>query len=148
MLAHAINRSYLPSSISFFAIAVFIKAAVAAEKPTSARAPDKSPRLHRWTNLDWAHWDIPLFPLFGPFDHQPNFSSIAKDISGGKSALDVYRFREVILAGDEKGITIRLNEQDSRVLKAFAQKHDRRWFVAVAPPKEFSWVSRLLPLAP
>ncbi|SRR6266498_595936 len=131
------NRSYLNSSISLFAITVFITAAVAGEKPTSARASTKSPRLHRWTNLDWAHRDIPLFSLLGPFDHQLDFSAIAKEIRDGKSALDVYAFREVILADDEKGITIRLNQQDSRLLKALAQKHDRGWFVAVAPPKDF-----------
>jgi hypothetical protein len=123
-------------SVSFFAIAVCITAAAAADKP-SAKPSGEPRRLHRWTNLSWEHYDIPLFVLFGPFDRKPDVPAIAKEIHSGKSVIDVYDIREVLLADDDKGIRIRLGEQDTRILKAVLQKHDGRWFVAAAPPKEF-----------
>jgi hypothetical protein len=137
MPLHAMNRSYRKVSVIIFALAVFITGAGVAEKPTSAKPARGSQTLHRWRNLDWAHWDIPLFSLFGPFDHRPDISTVLKEIRDKKSSLDVYGFHEVILADDDKGITIVLGEQDSRLLKALAQKYDGRWFVAVAPPKDF-----------
>src|SRR5687768_17960377 len=94
-------------------------------------------RLRRWTNLNWEHWDYPLFALYGPFDQKPDVSAFAKQIAGKKSALDVLGFREVVLANDDKGITIWLNEHDSRVLKNLIQKNPGRWLVAVAPPRDF-----------
>lgn len=94
-------------------------------------------RLRRWTNLNWEHWDFPLFSLYGPFDQKPDASLVSKQISGKKSALDVAGFREVVLARDDRGITIWLDEQDTRILKNLAQKNPGRWFVAIAPPKDF-----------
>ena len=94
-------------------------------------------RLRRWTNLNWEHWDFPLFSLYGPFDQKPDVAAVLKQISGKKSALDVAGFREVVLTNDDKGIRIWLDEQDSRVLKNVSQKNPGRWLVAVAPPKDY-----------
>jgi hypothetical protein len=103
----------------------------------SAATGAEPERLRRWTNLSWEHWDYPLFSVYGPFDRKPGASAVSKQISGKKSVLDVSGFREVVLAKDYKGITIWLNEQDSRLLKSFAQKNPGQWLVTVAPPKDF-----------
>ena len=121
------NRAHRRFAISVLLIAGFVSAATGAEPG----------RLRRWTSLNWEHWDFPLFALYGPFDQKPDLSAVSKVISGKKSALDVLGFREVVLADDDKGITIWLNEQDSRLLKNLAQKHPGRWLIAVAPPKDF-----------
>jgi hypothetical protein len=133
----AMNRSYRTLSVTVFALTVFTAAASVVEMPTSVNTTHAEPRrLHRWTSLDWAHRDYPLFSLFGPFDHKPGFPAVATEIREKKSALDVYDFREVILAEDEKGMTVGLNEENARVLKGVARKGDRRWFIATAPPKD------------
>ena len=93
-------------------------------------------RLRRWTSLNWEHWDYPLFSLYGPFDQKPDIAIVSK-LSEKKSALHVAGFREVVLAKDDKGIMIWLDEQDSRVLKKLAQKNPGQWLVAVAPPKDY-----------
>jgi hypothetical protein len=131
------NRSYRTLSVTVFALSIFTAAASVIEMPTSANTTHAEPRrLHRWTSLDWAHREYPLFVLFGPFDHKPGFPAVANEIREKKSALDVYDFREVILAEDEKSITIVLNEQDTRILKGLGRKGDRSWFISTAPPKE------------
>ncbi|HWM26497.1 MAG TPA: hypothetical protein VNP98_16900 [Chthoniobacterales bacterium] len=128
------NRSCRNCSVIVFAIAVFITASAVAETPGSGKS--SGGKLRRWTNLPWNHVDFPLFSLFGPFEHKPDVLAVAKAIRS-KSAFDVYGFREVILADDDKGITIGLDDQDRRQLKTLAQKDKRRWFVAAAPPKDF-----------
>ncbi len=130
--SHAVNPSYLRFSIGVFAVAVFVAALAVAP---SAKASDGTGKLRRWTSLPWVHPDYPLFSLFGPFDRKPDASTAAA--IRGESALDVYGFSEVILADDDKGITIGLNDQQRRQLRVLAQKDKRRWFVAVAPPKDF-----------
>lgn len=121
------NHSHRSLVTCFVVIAGLVSAAMGAE-------PE---RLRRWTSLNWEHWDYPLFSVYGPFDQRPDVSAVSKQISGKKSVLDVAGFREVILAKDDKGITIWLNEQDSRLLKNLAQKNPGRWLVVVAPPKDF-----------
>lgn len=131
------NRSYRTLSVTVFALTTFSAAASVVEMPTSANTTHAEPRrLHRWTSLDWAHRDYPLFVLFGPFDYKPGLRAVENAIREKKSALDVYDFREVILAEDEKSITIGLNEEDARILKGLARKGNRSWFISTAPPKD------------
>ena len=121
------NHSFRSLAIGLLAIAGFASTAMGAE----------AGRLRRWTNLNWEHRDYPLFAVYGPFDQKPDLSVVSKQIAGKKSALDVSGFREVILANDDKGITIWLNEQDTGVLKKLVQKNPGQWLVVVAPPKDF-----------
>ena len=100
--------------------------------------PAEPRRLHRWTDLSWNHRDFPLFSLHGPLDRKPDSSSIAKVLRETNSALNVYGLREVVLAEDEKSITITLEAQDAKVLKNLATKNAHGWFVVIAPPKYFS----------
>jgi hypothetical protein len=100
--------------------------------------PAEPKRLHRWTSLSWDHRDFPLFSLHGPFDRRPDSSSIPKVLRETNSSLDVYGLREVVLAEDEKSITITLEAQDAKVLKNLATKNAHGWLVVIAPPKYFS----------
>src|SRR3954471_23221469 len=108
---------------------------VASETAATASEPT---RLHRWTSLNWDHTDFPLFSLYGPIDHKPDAATIEKMLQETRNVLDIHSFREVVLADDEKGISMTLDEQDGRVLKKLVTKSERGWFVAVAPPKEFA----------
>lgn len=137
------SRSYRNLAICILVSAGFITAGA----PSAMGDPEPT-RLRRWTNLDWAHKDFALFYLYGPYEHKPNTSAVLKEIQNNKSALDVSDFREVVLANDDKGITLWLNAQDSRALKTLAQKNPRGWFVAVAPPKDFSAGAPSLALVP
>ena len=71
-------------------------------------------------------------------DRKPDSSSISKVLRKTNSTLDVYGLREVVLAEDEKSITITLEAQDAKVLKNLATKNAHGWFVVIAPPKYFS----------
>ncbi len=119
------------------AIALIAIRAGAAE-PRSAKVSSEPKRLHRWTDLSWDHTDFPLFSLHGPFDRRPDSSSIPKVLRETKDALNVYGFREVVLADDEKSITMTLKEEDAKMLKILTSKSTHGWFVAIAPPKHFS----------
>jgi hypothetical protein len=74
-------------------------------------------RLHRWTSLNWDHTDFPLFSLYGPIDHKPDAATIEKMLQETRNVLDIHGFREVVLADDEKGISMTLDDQDGRALK-------------------------------
>jgi hypothetical protein len=108
---------------------------VASETAVTASEPT---RLHRWTSLNWDHTDFPLFSLYGPIDHKPDAATIEKILQETRNVLDIHRFREVVLADDEKGISMTLDDHDGRVLKKLVTKSERGWFVGVAPPKEFA----------
>ena len=119
------------------ALALIAVGAGAAESQ-SVKISSESKRLHRWTDLSWDHTDFPLFSLHGPFDRTPDSSSIPKVLRETKEALNVYGFREVVLADDEKSITITLREEDAKMLKILTSKRPHGWFVAIAPPKHLS----------
>ena len=117
------------------ALWILASAGVVTAGAPSAMADPEPTRLRRWTSLNWEHKEFALFYLYGPYDQKPDNPKV---IQGRKPALDISDFREVVLGNDDKGISIWLNERDSRFLKTLAQKNPRGWFVAVAPPKEFS----------
>ena len=119
------------------ALALSFTGAGAAE-PRSAKTFSEPKRLHRWANLSWGHKDFPLFVLYGPFDRRPDTSSLPKVLRETKEALNVYDFREVVLAGDEKSITMTLKDEDAKILNTLRSKSPHGWFVAMAPPKYFS----------